>query len=97
MEDSLTTPPAVASTSRLLYVVARDRPDLYAALREKFLESERLAIVLDRRGHATPPGVVRDERRRLAVEESLRTRGWARVRIDADGRAAIASDNHRGR
>ncbi len=91
MECFLTTPPAaLSSTSRLLYVVARDRPDLYAALREKFLESARLAIVLDRRGHSSPPGVVRDERRRLAVEESLRTRGWARVRIDPDGRAAIA-------
>ena len=91
----MTTPPGISSsTSRLLYVVARDRPDLYAALREKFLESTRLAIVLDRRGPSSPPGVVRDERRRLAVEESLRTRGWARVRIDSDGRAAIAADDH---
>ena len=77
------------ASSRVLYVVARDRRDLYESLREKFLESARLAIVLDRRGHPGPPGVVRDERRRLAVEESLRTRGWARVRIDSDGRAAI--------
>jgi hypothetical protein len=77
------------ASSRVLYVVARDRPDLYESWREKFLESARLAIVLDRRGATPPPGVVRDERRRLVVEDSLRTRGWARVRIDADGRAAI--------
>ncbi len=78
------TPPA-----RVLYVVARDRPDLYKALRENFLESARLAIVLDRRGDRAA-GAARDERRRLAVEDALRSRGWARVRIDADGRAAIA-------
>jgi hypothetical protein len=91
MECFLTTPPtAVSSSPRVLFVVARDRPDLYTALREKFLESPRLAIVLDRRSPSSPPGVVRDERRRVAVEDSLRTRGWARVRIDPDGRAAIA-------
>ena len=81
---------APEASSRVLYVVARDRPDLYESWREKFLESARLAIVLDRRGKTSPPGVVRDERRRLVVEESLRTRGWARVRIDADGHAVIA-------
>jgi hypothetical protein len=75
---------------RILYVVARDRPELYAALRENFLESPRLGIVLDRRGEPAPSGAAPDERRRLTVEEPLRTRGWARVRIDADGRAAIA-------
>ena len=80
----------VAVSSRVLYVVARDRPDLYEALREKFLESSRLAIVLDRRDAPAPPGTVRDERRRLVVAEALRSRGWARVRIDADGRAVIA-------
>jgi hypothetical protein len=91
MERVLTTlPTGVSSASRVLYVVARDRPDLYTALREKFLESERLAIVLDRRSPSSPPGVVRDERRRVAVEDSLRTRGWARVRIDPDGRAVVA-------
>ncbi len=74
---------------RILYVVARDRPDLYAALRENFLESSRLAIVLDRRAEPAADDA-RDERRRLTVEEPLRTRGWARVRIDADGCAAIA-------
>jgi hypothetical protein len=79
----------LTSAPRILYVVARDRPELYAALREKFLESSRLAIVLDRRAEPAADAAP-DERRRLTVEEPLRTRGWARVRIDADGRAAIA-------
>lgn len=84
---TLTTRPAA---SRVLYVVARDRPDLYTALRENFVESPRLGIVLDRRGESTSPGAAPDERRRLTVDEPLRTRGWARVRIDPDGRAALA-------
>jgi hypothetical protein len=70
-----------------LYVVARDRPDLYSALRATFVESKRLAIILDRR--EPTPAAVPDERRRLPLEEPLRTRGWARVRIDADGHAAV--------
>jgi hypothetical protein len=76
-------------TSRIVYVVARDRPDLYEALRANFLESPRLGIVLDRRGDPLPDAAP-DERRRLTVDEPLRTRGWARVRIDADGRTAMA-------
>jgi hypothetical protein len=75
--------------TRLVYVVARDRPDLYAALRETFIESSRLAIILDRRG-AEPAADAPAERRHLVVEEVLRTRGWARVRIDADGGSTIA-------
>ena len=75
--------------TRILYVVARDRPDLYAALRDTFVESARLGIVLDRRAGEAQATVAPDERRRLTVDEPLRTRGWARVRIDADGRAAL--------
>jgi hypothetical protein len=81
---------SAVATPRILYVVARDRLDLYASLRESFLESTRLAIVLDRRSGDPPPGVERDDRRRLAVDEALRTRGWARIRIDPDGQAALA-------
>lgn len=78
------------AASRFLYVVARDRPELYAALRGNFVESARLGIVLDRRGDAAAGEAAHDERRRLTVDEPLRTRGWARVRIDPDGHAALA-------
>lgn len=70
--------------------MARDRPELYVALREKFVESPRLGIVLDRRADPVSGEGTHDERRRLTVDEPLRTRGWARVRIDPDGRAALA-------
>jgi hypothetical protein len=74
--------------SRFLYVVARHRPELYDELRESFVQSARLGIVLDRRDPDAGEGAY-DERRRLPVDEPLRTRGWARVRIDSDGRAAL--------
>jgi len=84
----------VAAAARVLYVVARDRPELYTSLRNTFVESPRLTIVMDRRGEGA--GLVGgerggdDERRRLAVDESLRTRGWARIRIEPDGRVIVA-------
>ena len=79
----------LVGVTRILYVVARDRQDVYTALRETFVESPRLGIVLDRRGNR-PVSPEITERRQLTVEEPLRTRGWARVRIDSDGRAALA-------
>jgi hypothetical protein len=48
--------------------------------------------VLDRRTANATRGDAGDaaERRRLAVDELLRTRGWARVRIEPDGHAVLA-------
>ena len=76
---------------RMLYVVARDRLDLYESLRANFAESPRLGIVLDRRtpGASERAADATAERRRLAVDQALRTRGWARVRIERDGRAVL--------
>jgi hypothetical protein len=82
----------LGTPQRVLYVVARDRVDLYESLRASFTESPRLGIVLDRRADR-PAEPARDavaERRRLAVDQALRTRGWARVRIESDGRAVLA-------
>ena len=81
---------AAFAVTRLLYVVARDRPDVYAALRATFVESARLAIVMDRRSATSRSAATPQERRHLVVEEALRTRGWARVRIDSEGRPAVA-------
>jgi hypothetical protein len=79
---------AVMAAARVLYVVSRERADLYASLRDAFMESPRLAIVLDRRAPAET--TAEPERRQVMVDESLRTRGWARVRIEPDGRAVIS-------
>ena len=76
---------------RVLYVVARDHPEIYASLRANFADSSRLGIVMDRRGDPSPAEAGHaTDRRQLLVEESLRSRGWARVRIEAGGRAVLA-------
>ena len=82
-------PRPAPSPARILYVVARDRLDLYAALLEAFVESPRLRIVLDRRDDAPGAHQGPGDRRRLRLDEVLRTRGWARVRIEPDGRAIL--------
>jgi hypothetical protein len=86
------TKPARSAPGRVLYIVARDRPELYTALREAFLESRRLGIVLDRREQPRATADPATERRRLAVDETLRSRGWARVRVEPDGRAMLIED-----
>ena len=82
-----------STPGRVLYVVARNRLDLYASLLEAFVESPRLGIVLDRRDDAPGAKQPPADRRQLMLDEVLRTRGWARVRIEPDGRA-ILIDEH---
>ena len=88
-EPEVVLPRPAPLPARVLYVVARDRLDLYTALLEAFVESPRLGITLDRRDDA--PGTHRGpgDRRRLLLDPVLRTRGWARVRIEPDGRALL--------
>jgi len=88
-EPEVVLPRPAPLPARVLYVVARDRLDLYTALLEAFVESPRLGIMLDRRD--TAPGANRrlGDRRRLRLDEVLRTRGWARVRIEPDGRVIL--------
>ena len=77
------------SPARILYVVARDRLDLYTALLEAFVDSPRLGIMLDRRDTAPGANRLPGDRRHLLLDEVLRARGWARVRIEPDGRATL--------
>jgi hypothetical protein len=97
VEDEMGVPRSLNSTARVLYVVARDRPDVYTALRESFVESPRLGIVLDRRGSAPPVAtMLAAERRRLLIDEALRTRGWALVRIERGGQAILVDEDMGG-
>ena len=88
-EHEVVLPRSAPSPARILYVVARDRLDLYTALLEAFVESPRLGIMLDRRDDAPGANRLPGDRRRLLLDEVLRTRGWARVRIEPDGRATL--------
>ena len=88
-EHEVVSPQSEPSPARVLYVVARDRLDLYTALLAAFVESPRLGIRLDRRDPTSGASRLPDDRRRLLVDEALRARGWARVRIEPDGRATL--------
>jgi hypothetical protein len=68
-------------------VVARDRLDLYEALRRDFVDTTRLAIVLDRRRgerrrESQPVGDERrkGDRRRHSIDDKLSSLGWAFVK-----------------
>jgi hypothetical protein len=73
----------------LMYVVARDRVDMYEHLRRSFRDVPEVDVVLDRRHEQRRQNVVEDytpERRRRNrrhhdVTPSLVTLGWTLVRV----------------
>ena len=73
-----------------LFIVSVYRPDLYDAALEAIGLAHDVEVVLDRRvGERRGPGRREDndsevnERRRLRIEEQLRTDGWALVSAEA--------------
>lgn len=74
--------------AELLFVVARERSDLYEHLRRAFADTPAVEIILDRRRGErrqlqTPPPVERRqrERRQRDVSSDVRYLGWALVRL----------------
>jgi hypothetical protein len=74
--------------SREIFVVARDRPDLYRYLSQTFADADNVQVILDRRNgdrrdagnrDATPPAD--DRRGRPNVEQDLRSVGYAFITI----------------
>jgi len=74
--------------SREIFVVARDRPDLYRYLSQTFADAENVQVILDRRngdrrgtggGDASPRED--DRRARPNVEQDLRSVGYAFITI----------------
>lgn len=71
--------------TRELFIVARDRPDLYRYLTQTFADAENVQVVWDRRAHerrrdADAQGAHRgqeERRRRPHVEAELRSVGYA--------------------
>jgi hypothetical protein len=71
----------------ILMIVARDRPDLYARLRQEFGRDRAVAVVLDRRHGerrhaqlAITDEQRRAQRRRRDIDDDLRRLGWATAR-----------------
>lgn len=73
-----------------LFIVSVYRPDLYEAALGAVGAAQDIEVVLDRRvGERRGPGrpvddnASENERRRMAIEEQLRTQGWALVSAEA--------------
>ena len=68
--------------SREIFVVARDRPDLFRYLSETFAEADNVDVILDRRsGEDASAGGEDDRRARPKVEEDLRSVGYAFITL----------------
>ena len=75
---------------RELFIVARDRADLYRYLSQTFADAENVEVIWDRRGgeRRRIADAARNERRRrerrmrLTVEEDLRTVGYSFLAVD---------------
>jgi hypothetical protein len=75
---------------RELFIVARDRSDLYRYLTQTFADAENVEVIFDRRSaerRHDPTTVAlerrrRDRRSRATVEEDLRSVGYAFLVVD---------------
>ena len=75
---------------RELFIVARDRSDLYRYLTQTFADAENVEVIFDRRSaerrdDPTPVAIERrrrDRRGRATVEEDLRSVGYAFLVVD---------------
>jgi hypothetical protein len=69
--------------SREIFVVARDRPDLYRYLSQTFADADNVQVILDRRSSEADTGERGhpDRRARPNVEHDLRSTGYAFITI----------------
>ena len=76
---------------REIFIVARDRPDLYRYLSQTFADAENVQVIWDRRaGERREAGIEArrperrrtDRRRRASVEQELRAVGYAFISIE---------------
>ena len=75
---------------RELFIVARERADLYRYLSQTFADAENVEVIWDRRGGerrrvsngARSERRRRDRRTRINVDEELRTVGYSFLALD---------------
>ena len=67
--------------NREIFVVARDRPDLFRYLAETFAEADNVDVILDRRSSEHGSARADDRRARPRVEEELRSVGYAFITL----------------
>jgi hypothetical protein len=66
--------------NREIFVVARDRPDLFRYLSETFAEADNVDVILDRRT-GEDARRMEDRRARPKVEQELRSVGYAFITL----------------
>ena len=75
---------------REIFIVARDRPDLYRYLSQTFADAQNVQVIWDRRtaerrrdhtGERVPERRLGERRRRAGMEEELRRVGYVFVTI----------------
>ncbi|HEX2439644.1 MAG TPA: hypothetical protein VHT71_15145 [Methylomirabilota bacterium] len=75
---------------RELFIVARERADLYRYLSQTFADAENVEVIWDRRGGERrrslngthPDRRRRDRRTRTSVDEELRSVGYSFLAVD---------------
>lgn len=67
--------------SREIFVVARDRPDLFRYLSETFAEADNVDVILDRRTAEGRAGWAHERRARPKAEADLRSVGYAFITL----------------
>ena len=72
--------------ARKLFIVARERDDLFRTLCSALRDELDVEIIFDRRKGASPIRPHGEERRtRFDVDEAIRTQGYAVVRLGGEG------------
>jgi hypothetical protein len=67
--------------NREIFVVARDRPDLFRYLSETFADADNVDVIPDRRNSEHGLSREDDRRARPRVEEELRSVGYAFITL----------------
>jgi hypothetical protein len=67
--------------AREIFVVARDRPDLYRFLSQTFADVRTVEVILDRRSGESREAPHPERRTRPRVEEELRSIGYAFIAL----------------
>ena len=67
--------------SREIFVVARDRPDLFRYLSETFAEADNVDVILDRRTGEDVADPGHERRARPKAQEDLRSVGYAFITL----------------
>jgi len=77
---TLEPPSRDKSKAKFVYIISRERPELYRRIAAEFADLSSVTVILDRRVN---PETHVNERRVLTIQEDLEALGWAIVPLGA--------------